>query len=126
LIIVIALITANQLERSQVHFKRLTLPEGEPTLPCDVGMLFRILLAFYTVIYLVYNIIYAVYIAADNTFPLAFAPGMLFTEQFSDILFYAILLSIIAYRQRIQLNPEKNYFNLKFAVGDYSCPWDCR
>jgi hypothetical protein len=116
LTIAIALITLYQFERALVHFKRFPLPEGEPTLPYDVGMLFRIFLASYTAIYFVNNVLYAVFIAAHGgTFflPFNFQVGVAFTGQFSDVLFYATLLSIIAYRQRIQLNPEENLFNLK-------------
>lgn len=116
LTLVIALFTVYQLERSLLRFKRLQLPEGEPTLPYDVGMLFRTLLSSYTATYLTNNVLYAVYIAAfGDTFylPSNFQIGVAFTGQLSLVLFYATFLSIISYRQRIQLNPEEKQFNLK-------------
>ncbi|EKM81421.1 hypothetical protein AGABI1DRAFT_111764, partial [Agaricus bisporus var. burnettii JB137-S8] len=61
LTVVIALFTLYQLGKALGRFKSLQLPEGEPTLPYDVGTLFRILLTSYTTIYLVSNILYAVY-----------------------------------------------------------------
>jgi hypothetical protein len=116
LTIVIALITLYQLERALVRFKHLTLPEGEPRLPYDVGTLFRVFLASYTAIFFVNNVLYAVYIAAfGGTFflPSTFQIGVAFTGQLSLVLFYATLLSVIVYRQRVQLNPEEKQFNLK-------------
>jgi hypothetical protein len=119
LTIVIALFTLYQLQRALVRFKRLTLPQGEPTLPYDVGTLFRVFLASYTAIYLINNVLYAVSIASfGDTFllPSTFQIGVAFTGQFSLVLFYATFLSIIAYRQRIQLNPQEEAFNLKVFV----------
>lgn len=114
--IVIAVLTLYQLGTSLKRFKSLQLPDGEPTLPYNVGILFRILLTFYTVMFIVYQALYATYIASFGYrffLPDGFQIGMVFTGQFSTVLFYATPLSIIAYRQRIQLNPSENLFNLK-------------
>ncbi|XP_006461535.1 hypothetical protein AGABI2DRAFT_143390 [Agaricus bisporus var. bisporus H97] len=115
--IVIAIITLFQLGYSLKRFKSLHLPEGEPILRYDTGMLFRILLTSYTVIYILYNSLYAVSTASRGGnfhLPLAFFPGTNFTGQLvAIVLFYATLLSIVAYRQRLQLNPAKNILNLK-------------
>lgn len=114
--IVIAIITLFQLGRAGSRFKKFVLPEGEPTLPYDVGLLFRVLLFSYLVVYLLYNILYAIFVSAQYgslLLPGGLGIGSSFVGQLADVLFFATLLSIITYRQRIQLNPREGQFNLK-------------
>ncbi|KAF7770777.1 hypothetical protein Agabi119p4_6751 [Agaricus bisporus var. burnettii] len=117
--IVIAIITLHQLGYSLKRFKSLHLPEGEPILRYDTGMLSRALLTPYTVIYLLFNILHAVLVAGGGGsfhLPDGFPIGSALTSQLAIVLFYATLLSIIAYRQKIQLNPAQNILNLKAVL----------
>lgn len=115
--IVIAVLTLFQLGAAAARLKKPILPEGTPTLPYQVGRLFPILLFSYLLIYLVWNILYAIFLAlvygGFTIQPERFTPGMVFVSQLSDVLFFAMLLSIVAYRQRIHLHPGENLFNLK-------------
>ncbi|KAF7770778.1 hypothetical protein Agabi119p4_6752 [Agaricus bisporus var. burnettii] len=108
---VIALMTFSQVGYSAQRFKSLHLPEHY-----DTGMLSRILLVSYTIIYLLFNILHAVVVASGS----GLADGLLIAtelaSQFAIVLFYATLFSTIAYRQRLLLNPAQNTLNLKTVL----------
>ncbi|KAF5362315.1 hypothetical protein D9756_002028 [Leucocoprinus leucothites] len=112
--IIIAVFTLYQLGRSANRLKKPVLPPGAPTLQYDVGKLFLWTLFSYLVIYLLWNILFAVFIVVDNGIAISpLAAGVYFVGQASDVLFLGMVLAIIAYRQRIQLNPGEKLFNLK-------------
>ncbi|KAF9450701.1 hypothetical protein P691DRAFT_440328 [Macrolepiota fuliginosa MF-IS2] len=115
--IIVAVLTLYQLGRAAARFKKPVLPEGSPILPYQVGKLFPILLFSYLFIFLVWNVLYAVYIAifygnGSGFLSEGFIPGMWFVGQLADVLFFSMIFSIIAYRQRIQLHPTESLFNL--------------
>ncbi|KXN90304.1 hypothetical protein AN958_04337 [Leucoagaricus sp. SymC.cos] len=112
--IVVAVFTFYQIGRAASRLKKSVLPEGSPTLPYDVGKLFPWMLFAYLGVYLLWTILYAVYIAVEQGASLGgLAIGMRFVAQVSDVLFFGMLLAIVAYRLRIQLNPSEPLFNLK-------------
>ncbi|KAJ3574756.1 hypothetical protein NP233_g1550 [Leucocoprinus birnbaumii] len=112
--IIVAVFTLFQLGRSANRLKKPALPLGAPTLPYDVGKLFLWSLFSYLLMYLVWAILYAVYIALYYGIPRTpLAPGVFFVSQVSDVLFLGTILAIVAHRQRVQLNPAEPLFNLK-------------
>lgn len=119
IVVLIAILTLSQMFRAMRRFKNPILPPDAPVLDYQIGKLFPTFLFVYTFTYLVYNILYCVFVVSAYSFshrgfvPASFSPGTSFVGQLSDISFLATFLSILAYRQRIQLNPSEEAFNLK-------------
>ncbi|KAF5362031.1 hypothetical protein D9756_002017 [Leucocoprinus leucothites] len=116
--IIILVFTLSQFIRAIKRLKTPVLPPDTPTLPYQVGKLFPALLFFYTFVFIVYNVLYAVFVAyvygsANGFLPEGFPAGMSFVAELSDVTLLAALLSLVAYRERIQLNPAQSTFNLK-------------
>lgn len=123
--IVIAVVTLYQMVRAALRFKAPVLPPDAPTLPYQVGKLFVPFLSLYTLVFLIYNIFYAVFVAltfslSNSGLPsLGLVSGMSFVGQLAKVFLLAMFLFIIAHRERIQLNPAEKPFNIKSFLDSW-------
>ncbi|KAJ3574750.1 hypothetical protein NP233_g1559 [Leucocoprinus birnbaumii] len=118
LVIVIIIFTLSQFLRAIGRLRTPKLPPDTPPLPYQVGKLFPAFLLLYTLVFMVYNILYAVFVAyvwgdSGGFLPEGYSAGMSFVAQLSNVILLAALLAIIAYRERIQFNPAQSAFDLK-------------